>query len=106
MKSAKCRDASTNPPTISDGRRRVSRGLPAWPPEQDHLVRLALNEAEALAWQTGFPRLFLPNLAMEKVDGILSWLRRQQLIQRKRIPVPSRSCEGSRRRVDGEFNGR
>src|SRR2546423_3524349 len=31
--------------------------------EHAHLLDLAVNEAEALAWQTGFPQLLFPTLA-------------------------------------------
>ena len=33
------------------------------------LLRLALNEAEALAWQTDYPHLLFPALALEKVQA-------------------------------------
>ncbi len=50
--------------------------------EQQHLVHLALNEAEALAWETDYPYLLFPTLAAEKVQGVLTWLGRQQFIHR------------------------
>jgi hypothetical protein len=50
--------------------------------EQQHLVRLALNEAEALAWETDYPHLLFPTLAAEKVQNLGNWLRHQQLIRR------------------------
>ncbi len=45
-------------------------------PEQ--LFRQALGEAEALAWQTGYPQLVFPTLGMEKVQAVAAWQRRQQ----------------------------
>jgi len=48
----------------------------------EHLLRLALNEAEALAWQTGVPQLVFPTLAMEKVQALRTWDTRQQVIRR------------------------
>ena len=39
----------------------------------EHLLRLALNEAEALAWQTGYPHLVFPTLAMEKAQSLAVW---------------------------------
>jgi len=45
-------------------------------PEQ--LFRQALVEAEALAWQTGYPQLVFPILATEKVQAVAVWHRRQQ----------------------------
>src|SRR6266699_6015330 len=45
---------------------------------QDHLLRLALNEAEALAWQTAYPHLVFPALAKEKAQEAVKWEQRQQ----------------------------
>ena len=36
----------------------------------EHLLRLALNEAEAAAWQTGVPHLVFPMLATEKAQAV------------------------------------
>ena len=50
---------------------------------RDRMLRLALNEAEALAWQTFYPHLVFPALAVEKVQGIAAWNNHQQLIGRR-----------------------
>jgi hypothetical protein len=34
---------------------------------------VALNEAEALAWETEYPQLVFPTLAEEKIAAISSW---------------------------------
>src|SRR5258708_32891213 len=47
-----------------------------------HLLELALNEAEALAVQTGVPQLVFPTLAMEKAQAVVAWHRRQQALHR------------------------
>ena len=47
--------------------------------------QLALNEAEALAWQTEFPQLFFPTLAMEKVQAVAAWQTRQQSVRRPQL---------------------
>ena len=44
---------------------------------EEHLLRLAVNEAEALAWQTSYPHLVFPALAAEKVQGVAEWNRHQ-----------------------------
>jgi hypothetical protein len=44
-----------------------SSGLP------ERLVRVALNEAEALAWETEYPQLVFPTLAEEKIEAISAW---------------------------------
>jgi hypothetical protein len=43
-------------------------------------LRLALNEAEALARQTLYPQLVFPDLAMEKIQGVARWNDRQRLL--------------------------
>ena len=48
---------------------------------QEHLLRLALNEAEALAWETDFPQLVFADLAVEKAQAIASWQRRQSQLR-------------------------
>ena len=48
----------------------------------EHLLRLVLNEAEALAWQTTYPHLVFPALATEKVQAVAAWNRHQQFVRR------------------------
>jgi len=50
--------------------------------EHQHLVELAVNEAEALAWQTDFPELLFPLLAVEKVSAVAAWNHKQQRLRR------------------------
>lgn len=49
----------------------------------DHMLRLALNEAEAVAWQTSYPHLVFPTLATEKVREAAAWNSRQQFLNRQ-----------------------
>ena len=49
---------------------------------QERLLQLALNEAEALAWQTNYPHLIFPTLATEKVQAVVVWNSRQQSVRR------------------------
>jgi hypothetical protein len=54
------------------------------------MFRLALNEAEALAWQTGYPHLLFPALATEKIQAATEWSARQKLLRQKKSgPVMS-----------------
>lgn len=46
----------------------------------ERVLRLALNEAEALAWQTGLPHLVFPALAEEKVRAVAKWSVRQRAL--------------------------
>jgi len=48
-------------------------------PTEEHLLRLALNEAEAAAFQTQFPQLVFPTLAMEKAQAVINWHRQQEV---------------------------
>ncbi len=47
----------------------------------ERLLRLALNEAEALAWETQYPHLVFPTLAAEKVEAVAAWSARQQSVR-------------------------
>jgi len=47
----------------------------------ERMLRLALDEAEALAWQTAYPHLVFAALATEKVQGVAAWSRHQQSVQ-------------------------
>ncbi len=49
-------------------------------PRDKHFLTLALNEAEALAFQTDYPHLVFPVLALEKVQAAISWQHRQDAI--------------------------
>ncbi len=49
--------------------------------DHERLLRLALTEAEALAWQTPYPHLVFPDLALEKAQAALDWVRHQQRIR-------------------------
>jgi hypothetical protein len=49
---------------------------------QERLIQLAVNEAEALAWETEYPHLVFPALALEKVKVAANWQQRQQLVRR------------------------
>ena len=48
-----------------------------------HILELALNEAEALAMESGIPQLVFPTLAMEKAQGVVAWYQRQQSLRAK-----------------------
>jgi hypothetical protein len=48
----------------------------------NQMLRLAVNEAEALAWETDYPHLVFPALAHEKAEQVSSWEARQREIRR------------------------
>jgi hypothetical protein len=45
--------------------------------------QLALNEAEALAWQTAYPHLVFPTLAVEKIQTVAAWQARQHSLRQR-----------------------
>jgi hypothetical protein len=47
--------------------------------------QLALNEAEALAWQTAYPHLLFPSLAVEKIQSVAAWQARQRLVHQQHL---------------------
>lgn len=54
----------------------------------EHGLQLALNEAEGLAWQTGYPHLLFPVLAAEKAAQTEAWALRQAHVRRG-LPLAS-----------------
>jgi hypothetical protein len=48
----------------------------------EQMLRLAVNEAEAIAWQTYVPHLIFPTLALERVQAVSNWNARQQVVRR------------------------
>ena len=46
----------------------------------ERMLQLALNEAEALAWQTEYPHLVFPALAAEKVNAVADWKSHQRSV--------------------------
>jgi hypothetical protein len=48
----------------------------------EQLLRRALSEAEALAWQTPYPHLVFPALATEKAQAIADWSMHQRSVRR------------------------
>lgn len=48
----------------------------------EHLLHLAVQEAEAIAWNTEYPHLVFPALAMEKVRVAANWQERQVAVRR------------------------
>src|SRR6266545_3210644 len=53
---------------------------------QPRLLQHALNEAESIAWQTGFPQLVFPLLALEKASAVAAWEVRQQRMLSRATP--------------------
>jgi hypothetical protein len=54
--------------------------------DHQHVLDLAMNEAEALAWETGYPQLLFPTLATEKAYAVTGWHLRQQSLRHQTAP--------------------
>ncbi len=65
---------------IEDAKRNLAAQFHGQEAVPDQLVNLALNEAEALAWQSGYPQLVFPALATEKVTAASAWYRRSKAL--------------------------
>jgi hypothetical protein len=66
---------------IAKVRALVEREFALLRQREPRLLRQALNEAEAIAWQTGFPQLVFPSLALEKVRTVATWESRQRTMR-------------------------
>jgi hypothetical protein len=49
---------------------------------REPLLQRAVAEANALAWQTDYPHLLFPLLAVEKIQRAADWKTRQQFLLR------------------------
>ena len=67
---------------INDAKNRIVTEFQDMLDANEHLLHLALNEAEALAWQTSYPQLFFPDLATEKVQAVANWSAHQRSLRR------------------------
>ena len=47
----------------------------------EQVLRLAVNEAEAIAWETEFPYLVFPTLAQEKAQAVAHWADHQRFVR-------------------------
>ena len=74
----KCYDAIRA--QIRNARERILAEARKTAAVQERLLRLAVNEAEGLAWQTMYPQLVFPGLATEKIQRAAQWARRQRRI--------------------------
>jgi hypothetical protein len=67
---------------VATVRAMIERQYSSFAEQQIRLFRSALNEAEALAWETGFPHLVFPTLAMEKVRSLAEGYERRKCMPR------------------------
>lgn len=52
----------------------------------EQVLKAAINEAEAVAWQTPYPQLFFPVLAEEKAVEAQEWAGHQRAIRERTSP--------------------
>src|SRR6185436_5951856 len=67
---------------IAKARALIEREFELLLQREPRLLQQALNEAEAIAWQTGFPQLVFPSLALEKARAVATWENRQRTMWR------------------------
>jgi hypothetical protein len=70
---------------IEQAKKRIAAEFRDIVETNQRLFQLALNEAEALAWQTDYPQLVFPALAVEKIQTVAAWQTRQQSVQRPHL---------------------
>jgi hypothetical protein len=66
---------------IEQAKKRIAAEFEEFVESNQRSFQLVLNEAEALAWQTDYPQLVFPTLAVEKVQTVAAWQARQQSLQ-------------------------
>ncbi len=47
----------------------------------EQLLKVVINEAEAISWQTPYPHLFFPGLAEEKAAAAQRWVVHQRAVR-------------------------
>jgi hypothetical protein len=62
-------------------RARVERDFARTMAGYEQLIKGAMNEAEALAWQTSYPHLVFPELAEEKAAAARQWAAHQWAVR-------------------------
>jgi hypothetical protein len=70
---------------IERAKKRITNEFRDTVESHQNLFQLALNEAEALAWQTDYPQLVFPALAVEKIQAVAAWRTRQQSVHQPRL---------------------
>jgi hypothetical protein len=70
---------------IEQAKKRIAAEFREVVESHQNLFQLALNEAEALAWQTEYPQLVFPALAVEKIQAVAAWQTRQQSVHQPRL---------------------
>ena len=79
-----CRRPSPGQLPTCAARKMLERDFSVLLTQEPHMLELALNEAEALASQTGVPELVLLSLAEEKAAGVALWHDRQAALRNQR----------------------
>ena len=65
---------------VTLARRRIENDFAKLRCAEPRISRLVLNEAEAIAWQSGWPDLVFPALAEEKLWALSVWRRAQKAL--------------------------
>lgn len=80
----RCREVSRQ---VTEIKRAMVREFGTAISGQSQLLNSALNEAEAIAWQTPYPHLLFPVLAEEKASAVTRWAARQRSVRRASLQM-------------------
>jgi len=69
---------------IDQARNRIANEFQETLDSHAQFFQLALKEAEALAFQTDYPHLLFPSLAVEKLQTVSAWQARQEILRQRR----------------------
>jgi hypothetical protein len=69
---------------IEQTKKRITSEFQATLDSHAQIFQLALKEAEALAFQTEYPQLLFPSLALEKIQALSAWQARQLSLRQRR----------------------
>ena len=72
---------TSNQPDLRPVRSEIEREFSELRERSPQILRLALNEAEAVAWETGIAHLVFPVLAGEKARALSVWQSRQRFVR-------------------------
>ena len=74
---ASCRKLNAQ---VAEVKQSILREFEVGPFGDGEMIQVAVNEAEALAWQTPYPHLFFTTLAREKATAATQWAARQRVV--------------------------
>ena len=81
-KYSRCSSPQDSNSPVWNVRRRIECEFSELREENPKILHLALNEAEGVAQESGYPQLVFPVLAQEKAAALSDWMRRQKKVHK------------------------